>query len=142
MQVDELLRAWCEAANLSLIFEVTDIVVEADIEQCVRILTNLCTNAIKWSPSGGSILVKARKNTKFVTVEVSDNGPGLSEQAQETLFQRWGNGSSAQGQLTPSAGLGLYIAKKFAGLQGGTIGVKSAPGEGATFWFTLSLADY
>jgi len=137
LQVDELLRAWCEAANLSLIFEVTDVVVEADLEQCARILTNLCSNAIKWSPAGGSILVKAKRLDDFVTVEVQDNGPGLSDEVQETLFQRWGKGATLQGQL-----LGLYIAKKFTELQGGKIGIKSSPEKGATFWFTLSAVPY
>lgn len=136
-QVSELLHDWCKAANLTFVVEPTTAGANADLEQCIRILSNLCANAIKWSPTGSTIFLRAISESNFVIIEVQDSGPGLSSESLETLFQRWGTGASLRGQISSSTGLGLYIAKKFAELQGGSIGVKSAPDKGAIFWFSI-----
>lgn len=135
--VEESLQEWCNSAQIQLTFEQSSLKVYADFEQCCRILTNICSNGIKWTPPGGKICVRATSQVEFVVVEVVDNGPGLSEDVQKTLFQRWSLVGQPVGSPVSSNGLGLYIARKFCELQGGVIGVQSSPGEGARFWFSL-----
>lgn len=135
----ELVHEWCKASKLSLEISETPAIVVGDLDQICRILTNLLANAIKWTPSGGRILVRAIEQTKFVVIEVEDGGPGVPEEQKATLFQRWGTGSSPSKKYSPSVGLGLYIAKKLAELQGGAVGVRSG-NPGSIFWFSLPRA--
>jgi signal transduction histidine kinase len=115
-------------------------IADADIDQCVRIICNLCSNAIRWSPPRSKIRLRARKDADFIIIEVQDSGQGVPSEFRETLFQRWQAGKSAPKQMSSSTGLGLYIARKFSELQGGSIGVKSAEPAGAIFWFSLPRA--
>lgn len=130
---------WFKSAGITLELEQTQLSAFADFEQCCRILGNFFSNAIKWTPEGKSVTMRAQSQGDFVIIEVEDSGPGISAELSESLFQRWGAGNPLSRKSSPSAGLGLYIAKKFAELQGGAVGVRSAEKGGSVFWFSLPV---
>ncbi|MEB3299863.1 MAG: HAMP domain-containing sensor histidine kinase [Candidatus Sericytochromatia bacterium] len=108
--------------------------ITADPRRVDQVLLNLLSNAIRHSPPGGRISVKARPCVPGLRVEVTDQGPGIAPQDQNLLFQRY---RQIGGRSTGGTGLGLAIARAIVQAHGGEIGVSSAPGHGATFWFTL-----
>jgi signal transduction histidine kinase len=109
----------------------------ADRERVVQVLSNLIGNALRFTPRGGRIAVTGGRDGARVRFEVSDTGPGIAEDQIPRLFERyWQGRSSPRGSL----GLGLYICKQLVAAHGGDIGVRSRPGEGSTFWFTLPAA--
>jgi signal transduction histidine kinase len=98
-------------------------------------LVNYLTNALKYTPEGGKIIVRGLAEKPHVLVEVEDDGVGISEEDQARLFGefvRVGGKPKVKG-----SGLGLSIVKRVVEAHGGTVGVRSAPGEGSTFWLRL-----
>jgi signal transduction histidine kinase len=111
--------------------------VTADRERVVQVLSNLIANALKFTPRGGKITLRGRRDGARVRFEVRDTGPGIAEDQIPRLFERyWQGRSSSRGSL----GLGLYICQQLVVAQRGEIGVRSTLGEGSTFWFTLPSA--
>ena len=100
-------------------------------------LANLITNAIRHTPSGGTVEVRARPLGSTVRFEVADTGHGIPQEYQQRLFDKF---FRAPGSRSDGAGLGLSIAKEIVLGHDGEIGVESQPGRGSTFWFTLPLA--
>jgi two-component system aerobic respiration control sensor histidine kinase ArcB len=121
----------------------TDIEIEnpeiiADEERISEVLLNLLNNAIKFTPSGGSISIKAIQRNKRIYVDITDTGIGIAEKDQKHLFQPYHmleNKISHSGGL----GLGLFLSKSIIEAHGGKISVKSKPGEGSTFSFWLPV---
>lgn len=109
-----------------------------DPDRLEQVLNNLVSNAIKYSPDGGEITVATRHEDGRLLITVRDQGVGISEQDQEQLFQRFYRGS-AEGQDIKGLGLGLYVTRRIVEAHGGEIGVRSAPGQGSEFFFTLPL---
>jgi signal transduction histidine kinase len=114
----------------------------ADATRVRQILTILLDNAVKFTPAGGTVTVKAReyeKDASMVLIEVSDTGcgikPGETERVFEHLYQVTDPGSAGRRGL----GLGLHIAKDLVTRQGGEIWVTSVPGKGSLFSFTLPM---
>jgi NtrC-family two-component system sensor histidine kinase KinB len=109
-----------------------------DVEQLSRVVGNLVDNAIRHTPSKGSVDISAERAGGAVRVTVSDPGPGIPREYLPRVFDRFVQvpGASAGG-----AGLGLPIARKIVEAHGGAIGVESAPGEGARFHFTVPLSQ-
>jgi signal transduction histidine kinase len=108
-----------------------------------RTLVNLLGNAIKFTPTGGTITVGARHNTEkhdFV-FDVTDTGEGIPPEAFERIFEKFGQVESRQGGRLMSTGLGLTFCKLAVEAHGGHITVESAPGKGSTFCFTIPLAS-
>ncbi|MGH2691498.1 MAG: sensor histidine kinase [Actinomycetota bacterium] len=103
-----------------------------------QILTNLVSNAVKYSPEDRPIVVTARESGDRVEVSVEDRGIGMSEQDREALFQKFFRADHPAVHAAGGTGLGLYIARSLVEALGGTITVESAPGEGSTFTFTIS----
>ena len=131
---------WAKEAELK--FEIQadeEIIAQGDLDQINRILTNFCSNAIKWSPAGTTVVLRASIQGDFAVLEVADSGPGISDEMRETLFQRWVMYGVSRTSTTASSGIGLYIAKRFAELQGGTCGARNGENGGSVFWFTLPL---
>jgi signal transduction histidine kinase len=96
-----------------------------------RTLINLLTNAIKYSPGGGSVILEANCEESGLTLSVSDNGIGIPEDDLEHIFDTFYRASNAEGY--PGTGIGLTIAKQAVELHGGTIEVRSQRGVGTTF---------
>lgn len=115
----------------------------ADEEKVRRVVTNLVTNAIKFSPEGSTIVLHAERTEKpgGVRIGVTDHGPGLSAEDVDSLFGRFQQCSSARRVAAKGFGLGLSIAQELAWLNLGRISVESEKGHGATFSFTLPVAE-
>jgi signal transduction histidine kinase len=106
-----------------------------DAARLRQIVGNLLDNAIKYSPAGKPVEVRARRDDGRVLVSVRDSGPGISRDHQRMIFEKFGRAEGGAGK--PGSGLGLFIARSFAEAHGGKIEVVSAPGEGATFTLVL-----
>jgi PAS domain S-box-containing protein len=113
----------------------------ADPDMVHRILMNLVSNAIKYSPAGGRVVVTAEPAGGSASVSVSDSGIGLSTHETEQLFEKFFRADRPEVHNARGTGLGLYITRNLVELQGGRIAVESRLGEGTTFTFTLPLAS-
>jgi signal transduction histidine kinase len=109
----------------------------ADGEMLIRILTNLVSNAIKYSPPNTAISVGARRVGPKIEVSVSDRGIGMSETETMQLFEKFFRADRREVQSVGGTGLGLFITKNLVEMQGGEIWVESQPGRGTTLRFTL-----
>ncbi|MBZ0276020.1 MAG: GAF domain-containing protein [Anaerolineae bacterium] len=103
-----------------------------------RALLNYVDNAIKYTQSGGNIVIRAFANGMLLHLEVADNGPGIAAAAQARLFERFYRVAGTEG--IRGTGLGLAIVKSVAEAHGGGVYVHSQPGQGSTFGMTLLLA--
>jgi PAS domain S-box-containing protein len=114
----------------------------ADGDRIGQVLTNYLTNAFKFSPADEVIAVLLEMKSSSVRVAVRDQGPGLTPEQQQRVWEQFYQ-VAAPGQQRPERGLGLgsAIAKAIIEQHHGQVGVESASGQGATFWFTLPLAD-
>jgi PAS domain S-box-containing protein len=109
-----------------------------DRDRLDQVLTNLISNALKYSPEGGDVIVRIRRIDQSVELAVSDQGVGIPVDEQSRLFQPFMRGGSVHSRVS-GTGLGLYITSQIVERHGGTIGVKSAPGVGTTFTVRLPL---
>ncbi|HVR04356.1 MAG TPA: ATP-binding protein [Polyangia bacterium] len=121
-----------------------------DPDRLELVFSNLLGNALRFAPAGSRIVVRAKAERPIDSVrehrlaeaarvrfEVQDQGPGISRAHQEGLFEKF---FRVPGSPAGGSGLGLFIAKGLVQAHGGTIGVESTPGQGATFWFTVPTA--
>ncbi len=113
--------------------------VQADPDRVIQILSNLLSNALKFTPEGGRIRVRAYLEGLMVVTEVSDSGVGIPRKDLPHMFERFYQ--SEAGKKAGGTGLGLSITKSLVEAHGGTIEVSSTPGQGSTFRFTLPVAD-
>ena len=111
----------------------------ADVEKTTWVLINLLANAIRYSPLGAALTVRATVAGTFVQVSVQDHGPGIAAEHHEKIFQRFAQLPDKSGYRGGS-GLGLSIAREFITTQGGRLWVESELGSGSTFNFTLPVA--
>lgn len=114
--------------------------VRADRMRIQRIFDNIVDNAIKYSPSGGEILVSVEKEDDNILVGVRDRGIGISKADAEKLFRPFAKlESPVAGSAIQGIGLGLVVCRRLVEAHGGRIWVDSRPGKGSTFYFTLPL---
>ena len=122
--------------------------INIDEEVVQRVMTNLLTNAIKYTPEGGEIRLEATlqklkipgsSGQKQVKVWIKDNGIGIPEDKQDMIFDKFKQVEARQSGVARASGLGLTFCKLVIDAHGGDIGVRSLPGQGAEFWFTVSL---
>jgi signal transduction histidine kinase len=114
--------------------------IHADPARMTQILTNLLSNACKYTPEGGQIRVRAWGNGSYVYCAVSDTGVGMSLEDRARLFTKFFRSEDPLVREMPGTGLGLCIVKSLVELQGGVIAVESEPGKGTTFTFTVPAA--
>ena len=112
-----------------------------DPEACARILTNLLTNAIKFSPVSGAIRIKLREEADQVVLQIVDQGSGIPADEIPNLFQPFHRGSGSVRAVVPGTGLGLYVCRILTEAQGGTIGLESTVGRGTTVTVQFPLTD-
>ena len=113
--------------------------IRGDLDRLRQVLTNLIDNAIKYSPAGGEVEVRAYPENGRVLVDVRDEGPGIAKADQKLIFEKFGRVTGTDG-MRPGTGLGLFIARSIAEAHGGALEVQSAPEQGATFTLDLPLA--
>ena len=111
----------------------------ADSQRLTQVIDNLATNAVKYGAVGGVVTFRALRIPFGIRIEVSDKGPGLTLEKQAQLFEPF-NRLGLERTTVEGHGIGLALAKRLVELQGGSIGVESAPGKGATFWVELPVA--
>lgn len=141
-QAVEAQRLVAEGRSIRIEKPATPVIVDADGDRVIQVITNLLTNALKYSPMDCPVTVSVRGFAGSATVAVRDEGPGIPANALPRLFSRFYRvpGVEAQSGGGPSLGLGLYIARSIVERHGGTLTVESTPGAGSTFRVTLPLA--
>ena len=113
-------------------------IVRGDAARLRQVLANLVDNAVKYSPAGDEVAVRARRENGRVLIEVVDHGPGIPYDQQRLIFEKFGRADVAGGSK-PGTGLGLFIARSIAEAHGGTLDVRSGPNAGSTFTLALPL---
>ncbi len=109
----------------------------ADWRRISQVLGNLLTNALRHTPQGGRVTMSATAGVGVVEVTVTDTGAGIPAEDLPYVFERFWRGEKSRSREGGGTGLGLAIARQLVEAHGGTMGVESAPDEGARFWFTL-----
>lgn len=115
-------------------------IVEGEMEALEQIFENLLTNAIRYTPVGGSIDIKFKQGSSDITLEVSDTGLGIPSADQERIFERFYRVDRARSRDAGGTGLGLSIVKHLVSEMGGKISLESYPGRGSRFFVTLRKA--
>ena len=118
------------ADDLPLVF------VDAELIQMV--IAHLIDNAVKYTPQGSPIVIGAHASEKGVIIHVTDQGPGITQDEQSRIFEKFYRGS--RGQHLKGTGMGLAIAREIVRAHGEEIWVKSSPGKGSEFFFSLPIA--
>jgi PAS domain S-box-containing protein len=116
----------------------TDTSIEGDERRIEQVVSNLVSNAIKYT-AAGSVVVGCRRDADRLRIEVRDTGPGIAVEDQKRVFARFAQLKPEQGSLTEGAGLGLAIAAGLAEAMGGEIALQSEPGAGSVFSLLLPL---
>lgn len=111
--------------------------VKADKERVAQVITNFLTNAIKYSPKGGKVIIASEEIADGVRVSVKDSGMGIPDELQEKIFDRFFRINNPAVQTFPGMGIGLYIAQNIIQRHKGRIGVESKTGKGSEFYFFL-----
>jgi signal transduction histidine kinase len=138
----ESARPRAEAAGVQLHADLSAVpAVVGDAARLAQLLDNLVSNAIKFTPAGGSVGVWLEAREDVVHIEVSDTGIGIAEREREHLFERFFRTQTALERQIQGSGLGLYISKAIVEAHGGRIGVESVDGEGTTFVVELPVAE-
>jgi signal transduction histidine kinase len=108
-----------------------------------QVILNLMDNAVKYSPADKPITFRVGRcdidPDRYLKVMIIDQGSGMTEEQRQKLFRRFYRTSNHMTQEVEGSGLGLYITKTLVQRMGGAIGVRTTPGEGSTFWFTVPL---
>jgi two-component system, sensor histidine kinase and response regulator len=146
-RLDEIVRDAVESSSalarsreVSLIAEIDAVPpVSGDRERLSQLVGNLISNALKFTPAGGTVTARSFVDSSRAVVEVADTGIGIPKVEQSRLFQRFFRSSTATEQAIPGTGLGLVISRAIAEAHGGTIDVTSEPGEGTTFRVEIPL---
>ena len=112
----------------------------ADQEKTAWVLINLLSNALRYSPEKGNIMLTIEETEKQVEFSVLDFGKGIEEQYRKLIFDRFFRVPSEINFEKNGNGLGLSISKDFIESQGGSIGVESTVDQGSRFWFALNKA--
>jgi NtrC-family two-component system sensor histidine kinase KinB len=113
------------------------VTVSADGDKITWVLTNLISNALRYTPTGGSITLSAERRGEVAVLSVSDTGVGIPPEMQQRIFEKF---YQIPGRPGGGAGLGLAISREIVRAHGGHMWVESPPGQGARFYFTLPIA--
>ncbi|HET7343254.1 MAG TPA: ATP-binding protein, partial [Methylomirabilota bacterium] len=113
--------------------------VRGDQRKIKQVLLNLLSNAVKFTPEGGRVEVRGQRVDGHVEIAVSDTGIGIAAEDQEAVFEEFRQVGTDYTKKHEGTGLGLTLSRKFVELHGGRIWLKSQPGHGSTFTFTLPV---
>ncbi|WP_052402861.1 response regulator [Methanococcoides methylutens] len=140
--VCSLLAPMAEKKDVDLHYELDPrgIVIKADKQKFEQILQNLVSNAIKFTPAGGSVDVSARFVEERLVVQVKDTGIGISEEDRQSLFKPFSQADASHRRGYGGTGLGLAIVMHFVEMHGGNVWVKSKPNLGSIFFFDIPIS--
>ncbi|MCB0120579.1 MAG: HAMP domain-containing histidine kinase, partial [Anaerolineales bacterium] len=127
------------AKNITLLMGETKGVALADSKRLAQIMTNLVSNAIKYSPHNRFVTIASSVKENYVHVSVSDEGAGIPEDERSMLFEAFGRTSIQPTDGESSTGLGLWIVKELVTLHGGRLGYEAPASGGSIFWFELPV---
>ena len=113
----------------------------ADPDMLMRVFSNLCDNALRHTPEGGTVVIEARQQGNLLEVAVTDSGRGIPPEALARLFDRFYRADSSRQVRTGGSGLGLTIVRAIVEAHGGTIRAENAPQGGARFIFSIPIAE-
>jgi signal transduction histidine kinase len=113
----------------------------ADPDRLMQVITNLLSNAAKFSPPGSDIVLREGKTGDRVTIEVQDFGPGIPENFQAHIFEKFAQADGPERARNEGAGLGLNLSRMLVELMGGEIGFVTRAGEGTTFFVRLQPSE-
>ncbi len=132
--------AFDKGQTLKYVMPEKEIWVKADYDSVWEILINLLSNALKFTPKGGLIMVSLRLKDGQVIVDIKDNGPGIKKENQTRIFEIFNKVNSGTTQDAEGTGVGLYLAKELAQMQNGKLFLSySEPGLGSVFSLSLPL---
>lgn len=115
----------------------TDVTIWADKGRVRQIISNILSNAIKYTQEYGKIYIKIKQKNEFIEIAIKDTGVGIKKEDMSKLFTKFGKLESSANAQIPGTGLGLYITKHLVELSGGEITAQSTAGKGSTFTITL-----
>ncbi|WP_106638615.1 GAF domain-containing sensor histidine kinase [Allosphingosinicella vermicomposti] len=147
VELHALLRAVCEQNtpyadhfHVTLTLDAEDgLCVQADPGRLTQAMTNLISNAVKFSPAGGEVRICLERKDDQARISVADQGPGVPDSFRPRLFKRFAQADSSSQRGQPGTGLGLAITKNLIEQQGGTVHLDTGPTRGATFHVDLPL---
>jgi PAS domain S-box-containing protein len=146
VQITEIVREACESVaetirerGLTLTIQEAESVpmIYGDRNRLIQVMVNLLSNAYRYTPSGGEIVVSVEGTAQTITVRVADTGIGIAPEDQERIFERFYRADHEVVQQQAGTGLGLSIVKSLVEMHGGELTLQSAPNKGSTFGFTL-----
>lgn len=138
----DLFKTASKNHHLHLDLQVDLPVVRGDADQLHRVFLNLISNAIKYSPNGGQILVSAYRKDDAVLVRIEDEGIGISPSAKELVFEAFFRVDNKDNRRIGGTGLGLALVKETVNRHGGRVWVESEVGKGSTFYVSLPVCDF
>lgn len=114
--------------------------IRGDADRLIQVVTNLLSNACKFSPSGSVVSVTVDRETRLVRLSVADHGPGIPDAFRSRIFSKFAQADGSDTRAKGGTGLGLAIAREITERHGGRLWFESAPGEGSVFHLDLPLA--
>lgn len=114
--------------------------IDMDTDKITQVLYNIISNALKYSPEGGTVTYRLRDRGELLEISVSDQGMGIPKENVDKIFERFYRVDKARSRQMGGTGLGLAIAKEMIEAHGGSIWAKSEEGKGTTIYFTLPMA--
>lgn len=140
-EVADVVEAMADRAGIEIKIECSADKVYGDRIRILRVITNLVTNAIKFSPPDSTITIVAKPEGHKIDFEVIDEGRGVPKEQRKKIFDRFHQVEKDDSRKKKGSGLGLSIAKVFVEAHGGRIGVESETGKGSKFWFWIPRQD-
>jgi PAS domain S-box-containing protein len=137
---EDAVIGFAEESQVLLDYQKTDLVVDVDDQLFVRVLTNLVSNAVKFSKPGGMVVIWADRKDNFAHVVVEDHGPGIPPSQLQAVFERFHQVQDQLAKNKGGSGLGLAICKVITELHGGKVWVESELGVGSKFQLLIPLA--
>ena len=138
-------KGYGEQYGVTIIFDAPevgmDFLVEGDDARLMQVLSNLISNAAKFSPKGADIKISVVRKEEMVRISVSDQGPGIPVRSQSQIFQKFFQADGSSTREKGGTGLGLSISKAIVEHHNGSIDFDTKVGKGTTFYFDLPVAD-